>query len=115
MSQLTKIVHDPIQKVRVVLLGYSGSEEKPPFLELVEPVGDTSPVTRFLKNNNVIYHYCIETTNIQESLAISRKNKCIIVQKPVPAKLFNDRHIAWILTPEKYLIEFLETENTNNI
>lgn len=110
MKQVTEIIHDPIQKVKVVLLGYNNSDQDPPFIELVEPVGDDSPVTRFLTNNNFIYHYCIETDDIDVELANARKNKCIIVQKPVPAKLFNDRMIAWILTPEKYLLEYLQRE-----
>jgi len=111
MTQLTEIIHDPIQKVKVVLLGYNENDTQPPFIELVEPFGESSPVTRFLKNNNSIYHYCIETPDIEISLDIARKNKSLIVQRPVPAKLFNDRRIAWILTPDKYLIEFLEKEN----
>ena len=115
MKQLTDIVHDPIQKVKVVLLGYNNSDSEPPFIELVEPVGESSPVTRFIKANNLIYHYCIETSNIQESLDTARTNKSIIVQKPVPAKLFNNRRIAWILTPDKYLVEFLEREKYSEV
>ena len=108
MKQITEIVHDPIQKVKVVLLGYGSNENELPFIELVEPVGDDSPVSRFLKTKQTLYHYCIETDDLNKSLEIARKNKSIIVQKPVPAKLFDNRKIAWILTPEKYLLEFLE-------
>jgi methylmalonyl-CoA/ethylmalonyl-CoA epimerase len=110
MKQLSEIIHDPIQKVKVVLLGYNDNDSQPPFLELVEPFGESSPVTRFLKNNNLIYHYCIETPDISASLETARRNKSLIVQRPVPAKLFNNRRIAWILTPDKYLIEFLEMD-----
>lgn len=111
MRQVSKIVFDPNQKVKVVLLGYTEKENQPPFIELVEPAGESSPIDRILKENNKIYHICIETENLEERLKIARKNKSIIVQKPVPAKLFNNRRIAWILTPEKNLIEFLEKEH----
>lgn len=108
MKQLTDIIHDPIQKVRVVLLGYSVDDQHPPFIELVEPSGSNTPIDRFLKNNISIYHYCLEVPDIQTALDTARSNKAVIIQKPVPAVLFNNRKIAWILTPDKYLIEFLE-------
>lgn len=108
MKQLTPIIEDPIQKVKVVLVGYSANDQHPPFIELVEPAGTTTPIDRFLKNNIPIYHYCIEVPDIDQALQQAKSNKAIIVQKPVPAVLFNNRKIAWILTPDRYLIEFLQ-------
>lgn len=108
MKQLTPIIEDPIQKVKVVLVGYSESDQNPPFIELVEPAGSTTPIDRFLKQHISLYHYCIEVSHIDEALQQAKANKAIIVQKPVPAVLFNNRKIAWILTPDRYLIEFLE-------
>ena len=108
MKQLTEIKYDPIQKVRVVLLGYTEDDSHPPFIELVEPSGSNTPIDRFLKQNISIYHYCIEVPNIDQALLKAREHKAIIIQQPVPAVLFNNRQIAWILTPDKYLIEFLQ-------
>jgi methylmalonyl-CoA/ethylmalonyl-CoA epimerase len=108
MKQLTEIIFDPIQKVRVVLLGYNSDDQHPPFIELVEPAGSSTPIDRFLKNNISIYHFCIEVPDISEALLTARANKSMIIQQPVPAILFNNRKIAWVLTPDKYLIEFLE-------
>ena len=108
MKQLTDIKHDPIQKVKVVLLGYTADDSHPPFIELVEPSGSETPIDRFLKNNISIYHYCIEVPDINLALQTAREHKSIIIQRPVPAVLFNNRLIAWILTPDKYLIEFLQ-------
>lgn len=108
MKQLTEIKHDPIQKVRVVLLGYTEDESHPPFIELVEPSGSNTPIDRFLKQNISIYHYCIEVPDINKALQTVREHKALIIQRPVPAVLFNNRLIAWILTPDKYLIEFLQ-------
>ena len=108
MKQLTPIIHDPIQKVRVVLLGYSADDQHPPFIELVEPSGSSTPIDRFLQNNISLYHYCLEVDDIEAALQTARANKAMIIQKPVPAVLFNNRHIAWILTPDRYLIEFLQ-------
>ena len=108
MKQLSKIIHDPIQKVKVVLLGYTADDQHPPFIELVEPVGSNTPIDRFLQQNISIYHFCLEVPDIEAALQTARTNKAIIIQRPVPAVLFNNRKIAWILTPDKYLIEFLE-------
>ena len=109
MKQITDIVYDELQKVKVVLLSPEESNhEKFSYVELVESVG-SSPVDQILKQRNRLYHYCIEVSDIEETLSKARKEHAIIVMKPTPAKLFNGRRIAFIWTPAQYLLEFLET------
>ena len=47
-----------------------------------------------------------------QALEEARAMKSIIILKPTPAKLFNNRKIAFIFTPDRYIIEFLETETS---
>ena len=113
MNQISDTVHDEIQKVKVVLLGYnknSSSESNGySMVELVEPVG-LSPIDEILKKRNHLYHYCIEVPSLEVALMKARKEHSIIVLKPTPAKLFNGRKITFVWTPSKYLLEFLEKE-----
>ncbi|NHJ31399.1 MAG: lactoylglutathione lyase [Asgard group archaeon] len=110
MKQVTDIVHDELQNVKVVLLSPEESDhENYSYVELVESVG-SSPVDQILKQRNRLYHYCIEVENIEETLEKARKEHALIVLPPTPAKLFNGRKIAFIWTPAQYLLEFLEKD-----
>ncbi len=108
MKQITEIVYDELQNVKVVLLSPEHEEhEKYSYVELVESVG-SSPVDQILKQRNRLYHYCIEVEDLENALENARKEHAIIVLPPTPAKLFNGRKIAFIWTPAQYLLEFLE-------
>lgn len=110
MKQITDIVYDELQKVKVVLLSPEEKDhENYSYIELVESVG-SSAVDQILKQRNRLYHYCIEVSNLEETLEKVRKEHAIIVLPPTPAKLFNDRRIAFVWTPAQYLLEFLEKE-----
>jgi methylmalonyl-CoA/ethylmalonyl-CoA epimerase len=99
-------VQDPIQKVSVCFLGTG----KPGDLtvEVVEPLGDDSPVNRMLEKGVAAYHVCYEVDDIDQSLRDARSKGCVIVSKPVPAVVFDGRRIAWFYTPQRELIELVE-------
>ena len=97
---------DPIQRVSVCFLGRPGPGEI--MIELVEPLGDDSPVNRTLKKGASAYHVCYEVPNLDETLARLNSQGCIIVSKPVPAVAFDHRRIAWLYTPTRQLMEILE-------
>jgi methylmalonyl-CoA/ethylmalonyl-CoA epimerase len=75
-------------------------------IELIKPEGDDSPAKNFIGKG--IYHLCFEVKNIRECIDDSRKNgfKCIAL--PVPAKAFNEKEIAWLISPKYGLIELLQ-------
>jgi methylmalonyl-CoA/ethylmalonyl-CoA epimerase len=101
-----EIFTDPLQRVKVTFLrgGYQS-----PLLELVEPLGDDSPVRRFLgENGGGLHHLCYEVPSIPEHLARIRAGGGLIVSRPKPAVAFGGRAIAWALTREKLLLEFLQ-------
>lgn len=110
MSQVTDVIDDKILNVKVVLLAINGQPIESCLLELVEPTISPSPIDKILKQNNHLYHYCIEVPSLEEALKLARKNHAVIALPPTPAALFNGRPIAFVWTPTKYLIEFLEQE-----
>ncbi|MFX1516527.1 MAG: VOC family protein [Promethearchaeota archaeon] len=111
MKQVSKIIDDKILKVRVVLLAIRAQPVDNCLLELVEPLETPSPVDNILKQNNRLYHYCIEVRSLTGALKKAREHHAVIALRPTPSALFNGRRIAFIWTPSHYLIEFLENES----
>ena len=105
-AQVSEVVDDPIQKVSVVLL--SGPEEGSVPVELIAPLTDDSPVSKILKGNMRLYHLCFWVENIEEALKNLRSNGAIVISGPVPADLFEGKKIAFVYTPDKYVVELLE-------
>jgi methylmalonyl-CoA/ethylmalonyl-CoA epimerase len=101
------IIFDPIQKVRVAF--FRGPNTADPLIELVEPGGPESPVTRFLEHGGGgLHHLCYEVRDLQSHLDFCKSAGTIIIRTPVPAVAFGGRRIAWAVTKSKLLIEFLE-------
>ncbi len=107
-KQLSEIVEDPTQKVRVVLMGHS--KEDPVTLELISPMSEDSPVTELLKKRQAIYHLCYEVPDIEEAKDKARKNGAVVISKPVEAPLFDDRKICFLFTKDHYVIELVQAE-----
>ena len=103
---VTEVVDDPVQKVSVVLLSSPESDGAP--VELIAPLTDDSPVSNILKGNVRLYHLCFLVENIEEALKNFRSNGAIIISGPVAAELFEGKRIAFVYTPDNYVVELLE-------
>lgn len=107
LQPITEIVEDPIQKVLAVLL--SAPEATVP-IEIVAPLTRDSPLSNILRKGIRIYHLCYLVEDIEKALEEARKQNSLVISRPSPAKLYNGRKIAFIYTPDKYVVEFLEQE-----
>ena len=106
-----KIIEDPLQKVRVAFLARGEHE---PQIELVEPVGDASPVRKFLaEKGGGLHHVCYETDDLKAEVQGFRSRGAILARPALPAAAFGGRKIAWVMTREKLLIEVLESTLAN--
>ena len=73
------------------------------------PNGDDSPVLRFLnEKGGGLHHACYEVADLEQALSEFRSRGSLIVKRPKPAVAFQGRRIAWLLTPEKFLVELLK-------
>jgi methylmalonyl-CoA/ethylmalonyl-CoA epimerase len=100
------IFFDPQQKARVAFL-------KPfcpnaALIELVEPAGELSPVRQFLQKGGGLHHLCYEVSDLGAHLERMRRTGAVIVRRPSPAVAFGQRRIAWTVTKQRLLMEFLE-------
>ncbi len=105
------VYEDPNQKVKVAFLATAPSQGQ---IELVEPASNDSPVTKFLRERGGgLHHLCYEVHDLERALAAFKTRGAVIAKRPLPAVAFDGRRIAWIVTPEKLLVELLETGSTS--
>jgi methylmalonyl-CoA/ethylmalonyl-CoA epimerase len=101
-----KIIHDPLQVVRVTFLRPRSPEN--PVVELIEPAGDRSPVLGFLKRGGGLHHLCYEVEDLEKQLEIARSMGMLVTRPPRPAVAFDGRRIAFVYTKHLLLLELLE-------
>jgi methylmalonyl-CoA/ethylmalonyl-CoA epimerase len=101
------VFEDPHQQVKVAFLATHGADAR---LELVEPMGTGSPVSRFLaERGGGLHHVCYSVEDLDAHLAEMRRRGAMIAKRPKPAVAFGGRRIAWVITREKLLVEYLES------
>jgi len=101
-----RVFHDPNQGVKVAFIITRPGDAQ---VELVEPAGEDSPVSRFLREKGGgLHHACYEVANVDQQLAEFRSDGAVIAKRPKPAVAFDGRRIAWVITRERFLIELLE-------
>lgn len=105
MRALGPAVHDPLQRVIVQFWAQEGNDTS---IELIEPVGDDSPVTSFLKKGGGPAHLCYEVDDLERTLRSVRQKGGIVISGPVPATAFDQRRIAFVLLREIGVTEFVE-------
>jgi methylmalonyl-CoA/ethylmalonyl-CoA epimerase len=97
---------DGIQGARVAFL------DLPPAgavkVELVEPLRPASRVAAFLEKGGGLHHLCFEVDNLEQQIDSMKTHKAVLIRRPQPAVAFQGRRIAWMLTREKLLVEYLE-------
>jgi methylmalonyl-CoA/ethylmalonyl-CoA epimerase len=101
-----KVFDDPLQQARVAFLQPAFSMEAA--IELVEPMVEQSPVSRFLARGGGLHHLCYEVDDLDEELKRARTRGGLVVKQPLPAVAFNGRRIAWVVTGNRLVIEYLE-------
>ena len=96
------------QKVNVCFLKTSDI-----YLELIEPVGNDSPVEKFSNSGGGFHHLCFEVKDIHKEIEKMRKQGARIIVEPVIG--FEGRITAFVLLNMRNtncnLIEFAEEKN----
>jgi methylmalonyl-CoA/ethylmalonyl-CoA epimerase len=100
-----QIFEDPLQKAKVAFMTTRPGDAQ---IELVQPVGENSPVQRFLLQGGGMHHLCYEVASLEAELTSFRSRGAAIASRPKPAVAFGGRRIAWVITSEKFLVELLE-------
>ena len=99
-SRVSKIVEIASQKVRVCFIETAPGV----FVELVQGLGEDSPVSNFLKRRQYYYHVCYSTSHVGETtqhLEASGFQRLSVFT----SEAFNGSECAFLLTPEMALVE----------
>jgi len=103
--QRSDSIFDPEQNVNICWL----TKDNAPLLELLAPVDDLSPVNRILEKNGVSpYHFCYEADDIEQALIELRKQRFVVVKKPVKAIALNNSRVAFVFHKNVGLVELVE-------
>jgi methylmalonyl-CoA/ethylmalonyl-CoA epimerase len=105
--------HDPLQKATVAFLRTSSADDA--LIELVEPAAEGSPVVQFLHKGGGLHHLCYEVEDLGACLKTARISGSVVVRRPRPAVAFGNRRVAWVLTRQKLLLEYLERNDSNKL
>lgn len=98
-------VVDPVQGVRILFLETSDGG----LVELLEPHSERSPVARHLKQGGGLYHVCFEVHDLDGTLERFRNSVGgIVICEPVSAPAIAGRRVAFVVTEDRDLIEFVE-------
>ena len=98
-------VVDALQNVKICWL----SKENAPIVELLAPVDEKSPVNKTLEKNGVMpYHTCYVVDSIDETVAALRKQRYVMVSKPVEAVAFCGSKVCFLFNKNVGLIELVE-------
>ena len=100
-----QVIHDPLQQVRVTFMSRGDSA---PLIELIEPAEPKSPVSNFVSAGGGLHHLCYEVTSLDDELRFARSVGSLVVKRPLPAVAFGGRRIAWVVTKQNLLLEYLE-------
>lgn len=80
-------------------------------IELISPSCSNSIVSSIInKQNNLIYHTCYETEDIDKKIKELINNGFILIESPKPAIAFDGRLVAFMLSKNTGMIELLEVK-----
>lgn len=98
-------VFDPIQNVNICWL----TKEGMPTVELLAPVDEKSPVNKTLEKVGVSpYHCCYVVAKIEKASEELKKQRYIMVSKPVEAVAFCGSRVCFLFNKNVGLIELVE-------
>ncbi len=99
-----EIFADPIQGIRGLFLTGAG-----PRMELVTPFDDQAGVlTGVLAQRLKMYHIAYLVPDLMQALKSLKEQRAKLVVNPSPAVAFNGRSVAFLVLPNRMLIEIIE-------
>ncbi|MBR3449821.1 MAG: VOC family protein [Bacteroidales bacterium] len=98
-------VYDPVQNVNICWLTKGDS----PIVELLAPINELSPINKTLEKVGVSpYHCCYIVDNLENAILELRKQKYVLVSKPVEAVAFCGSRVCFLFNKNIGLIELVE-------
>jgi len=104
--QLTNMVVNSLQKVKVVFLGKENSIA----VKLIEPVEGNLSLQNFVNRGGGFHHICFKCSDVNEKLNELSDKGLLVLVPPQPGEAFNNHEIAFLLARYGLNIELIDTE-----
>jgi methylmalonyl-CoA/ethylmalonyl-CoA epimerase len=101
----TDVIHDPTQSAYVQFFRLPTDRA---YLELVSPDRSDSKLSNALKKGGGLNHVCYATDDIEGACSALRAAGAFLIARPVSAVAFKGRRIAWLMGPDRLLMELVE-------
>jgi methylmalonyl-CoA/ethylmalonyl-CoA epimerase len=105
-EQLTKIIVNTRQKVRVVFLSKKDSLQ----VKLIEPIDTTSPVYAFAQRGGGLHHLCFRCAKLGEEISRLSALGLRVLVEPQPGEAFENEDIAFLFAKQGLNIELVDTD-----
>lgn len=104
--QMTEIVINTRQRVRVVFLSKAGS----PLIKLIEPTDSESPVYKVARKGGGLHHLCFKSDDMANELDRLSELGLRVLAEPQPGEAFENEDIAFVWAGQGLNIELIQTD-----
>ena len=110
-KQMTKIVENSLQKVKVTFLCKDDSL----LIKLIEPVAGNQSLINFVNRGGGFHHVCFKCPDIDDKIEELTEKGLITLVAPQKGEAFNNNRIAFLLARYGLNIELIDTDEKAGI
>jgi len=110
-EQMTQIVKNSLQKVKVVFLSKNDSI----MIKLIEPLDSNQSLINFVNRGGGFHHICFKCSNLDNTIDELTGKGLLKLVSPQPGEAFNDHNIAFLLAKYGLNIELIDTDEKAGI
>jgi methylmalonyl-CoA/ethylmalonyl-CoA epimerase len=110
-KQMTKIVVNSLQKVKVTFL----SKDDSILIKLIEPLENNHSLVNFVNKGGGFHHVCFKCADIDEEMKALSKKGLLTLVPPQKGEAFNNNKIAFLLARYGMNIELIDTDEKAGI
>lgn len=103
VSLPSDVVTEESQRVAAAFVRISGIT-----IELLEPLGDASPIARSLREGAKLLHICYEVPQLETALKVCRLHGFHRISQPSAVPMYDGRRVVWVFSKHYGLFELLE-------
>jgi methylmalonyl-CoA/ethylmalonyl-CoA epimerase len=105
-EQMTEIVTNTRQQVRVVFLSREGSLT----IKLIEPCEGNRNLERFVEKGGGFHHLCFRCDDLESGIQDLKERGVLKLVDPQPGEAFENENIAFMLTRFGINVELIDTD-----
>ena len=110
-SQMTDIIENSLQKVKVTFLCKADSM----MVKLIEPLEGNQSLINFVRMGGGFHHVCFKCSDIKTKMVELTAKGLITLVNPQPGEAFNNQEIAFMLAKYGLSIELIDTDEKAGI